>query len=134
MQNIASASSASQNTVSEVIEPKPQKREPPQKEEPLPPAPVVIPPNFNADYLHNPAPAYPTASGKLNEEGKVILRVLVSAQGEAKKVEIKTQSGFERLDKAAADAVENWKFVPAKKGSEAIEAWVNVPIIFKLGA
>ena len=44
------------------------------------PVPVlpVIPPNFNADYLDNPPPAYPAESRRLREEGRVILRVLVN--------------------------------------------------------
>lgn len=132
-QHIASASSTTQNTVAEEPIQKKQEIKPIAKEEPMPPAPVVIPPNFNADYLHNPAPAYPAASRKFAEEGKVILRVLVGARGDAKKVELKISSGFDRLDRSAIEAVQNWKFVPAKKGDEAIEAWVNVPISFKLG-
>lgn len=133
VQHIASASSATQNTVVQEPVQKKQEIKPIAKEEPTPPAPVVIPPNFNADYLHNPAPAYPAASRKFAEEGKVILRVLVGTRGDAKKVELKNSSGFDRLDRSAIEAVQNWKFVPAKKGDEAIEAWVNVPILFKLG-
>ncbi|MEY4503913.1 MAG: hypothetical protein RL154_205 [Pseudomonadota bacterium] len=97
------------------------------------PLPVTLP-DFNADYLHNPAPIYPIASKKMREEGKVVLKVLVSSNGEALKTEIKTSSGFERLDNAALNAVSRWKFVPAKSGEQNIEAWVNVPITFKLGA
>jgi protein TonB len=37
------------------------------------------------------------------------------------------------LDDAALAAVQNWRFVPAKRGSVAVEGWVNVPIEFKLG-
>ena len=36
------------------------------------------------------------------------------------------------LDKAAIDAVKNWKFVPAKRGDKAITKNVLVPIEFKL--
>jgi len=49
-------------------------------------------------------------------------------------VELKSTSGSERLDQAALDAVRQWRFVPAKRGSEAIAAWVVVPISFSLGA
>ena len=37
------------------------------------------PPNFNAAYLHNPAPHYPSVSKRLGEQGRVLLRVQVSA-------------------------------------------------------
>ena len=68
----------------------------------------------------------------MGEEGKVILRVLVSAQGSAESVEIRTSSGSARLDEAAQRTVRNWKFIPARRGDSAVESSVLVPIIFKL--
>ncbi len=97
------------------------------------PAPVAITAaRFDADYLHNPKPVYPHASRRLGEQGKVLLRVFVSAAGLAEKVEIKLSSGFARLDQAAEDAVARWRFVPAKRGEQAFAAWVQVPITFQL--
>lgn len=98
------------------------------------PAPVqtVTGVRFDADYLQNPAPAYPTLAKRLREEGKVILRVLVEASGRPGQIELKTSSGSPRLDQAALDAVARWKFVPARRGDEAVDAWVAVPLIFKL--
>jgi protein TonB len=89
-------------------------------------------PRFDAGYLKNPAPAYPSASRRLGEEGRVVLRVLVEADGRPGEVAIKTSSGFPRLDQAAEDAVRRWKFVPAHKGDEAVRAAVLVPIVFNL--
>lgn len=96
------------------------------------PAPAVVGARFDADYLSNPKPVYPTASRRLGEEGKVLLRVRVSAAGAPLAVEVKQSSGFARLDEAAKAAVEQWRFVPAKRGSEAIESWVAVPVVFSL--
>ncbi|MDQ5878831.1 MAG: periplasmic protein TonB [Pseudomonadota bacterium] len=87
---------------------------------------------FDADYLQNPKPVYPPMSRRMNEEGKVVLRVRVSAQGQPLAVEIKQSSGYARLDEAAKTAVERWRFVPARQGSEAIEASVLVPLNFTL--
>ena len=95
------------------------------------PAPVTSA-RFDADYLKNPPPSYPQLSRRMREEGKVLLRVVVSADGTPKLVEISQGSGSERLDKAARSAVERWRFVPARQGERAIEAAVLVPIIFKL--
>jgi protein TonB len=67
--------------------------------------PPVIPPNFNADYLHNPAPVYPPLARRMGQQGKVVLRVLVNAGGAAEKVEIRSGSGSNLLDTAALDAV-----------------------------
>ncbi len=99
-----------------------------------PAPPVVTQARFDADYLSNPKPAYPVASRRLGEEGKVLLRVKVSPGGTALLVEIKQSCGFGRLDDAAKAAVERWKFVPARRGEEAIESWVSVPIVFNLQA
>jgi protein TonB len=96
-----------------------------------PPAPIV-PPNFNADYLRNPPPVYPPVSRRLGEQGRVVLRVLVDADGNAEQVDVRTSSGSVRLDAAALEAVRRWKFVPAKQGDRAIAAWVLVPISFRL--
>jgi periplasmic protein TonB len=98
---------------------------------PAKPLPVV-PPRFNAAYLSNPAPAYPAASRNMGEQGKVFLSVLVTPQGEAQEVHVRTGSGFERLDLAALEAVRRWKFVPARQGDETVSAWVVVPILFSL--
>jgi len=95
-------------------------------------APPIIPPNFNADYLHNPPPVYPPASRRLGEQGRVVLRVLVSADGQPEQVEVRTSSGSVRLDTAALDAVRRWKFVPAKQGDRPVAARVLVPISFRL--
>lgn len=97
----------------------------------LTPEPVNAP-RFDAVYLHNPAPAYSLQSRQLNEEGRVLLSVLVSAQGAALSVQIKQSSGYARLDEAALEAVRQWRFVPAKRGAEAVEGWVVVPIFFRL--
>jgi len=102
---------------------------------PAPAAPAAEPVSqarFDADYLRNPAPAYPPLARRMGEEGKVILRVSVNPQGTADSVEIRTSSGSPRLDEAAQKTVRNWKFIPAKRGDAAIQSWVLVPIIFKL--
>lgn len=99
---------------------------------PAPAAPTVTQARFDADYLRNPAPPYPPLSRRMGEEGKVMLRVLVSPQGTADQVEIKTSSGSERLDNAAVNTVKNWKFVAARRGDAPTQSWVLVPIIFKL--
>ncbi|OHC65940.1 MAG: TonB C-terminal [Rhodocyclaceae bacterium] len=97
-----------------------------------PPAEPVSLARFDADYLKNPAPAYPPLSRRMGEEGKVILRVSVNPQGSADSVEIRTSSGSQRLDESAQKTVRNWKFIPAKRGDIAVQSWVLVPIIFKL--
>jgi periplasmic protein TonB len=97
------------------------------------PAPAqIFAPRFDADYLDNPAPAYPPLSRRMGEHGRVLLRVHVTPDGNAAQVEIRESSGFERLDKAARDTVQRWRFVPARQGDRGVAAWVLVPISFSL--
>jgi periplasmic protein TonB len=104
------------------------------------PAPVAMPapvretaPVGDAAYLHNPAPDYPAVAQDQGWEGRVLLRVHVRADGTPDSVEVKTGSGRRLLDDAARAAVQHWVFVPAKRGDEAVDGWVNVPIDFRLG-
>ncbi len=96
------------------------------------PEPVVEAPRFNAAYLNNPPPAYPLSARRRGIEGRVLVRAEVLADGSCNRVELKKTSGSELLDQAALEAVRKWHFVPAKKGAQAITAWVEVPITFKL--
>jgi protein TonB len=96
------------------------------------PPPAVVPPRFDAAYLRNPAPVYPAHSRRANEQGRVVLRVLVSADGEAEQVELRTSSGSPHLDEAALETVRKWKFTPARQGNVPVPAWVLVPIAFRL--
>jgi len=96
-------------------------------------APVAVtPPRFDADYLHNPLPAYPRAARRYGDQGRVLLKVRVSAQGTASAVELESSSGHARLDEAAQETVRRWRFVPARRGAEAIDDWVLVPVVFRL--
>ena len=104
---------------------------------PAPPQPApaptpVVQPRFDAAYLDNPRPPYPSVSRRLGEEGEVRLRVQVDPAGLAQQVEIQQGSGYPRLDQAALDTVRQWRFVPARQGNQPVAAWVIVPIQFTL--
>lgn len=118
-------------TVAPQPEPRPVEAVAPAAAPLAPPAPVVAA-RFDADYLQNPKPVYPPLSRRLGEEGKVVLRVRVSAQGTALSVEVKQSSAYPRLDEAARSAVEKWRFAPARQGNETIESTVLVPLSFAL--
>nr|WP_255496626.1 energy transducer TonB [Aquitalea sp. LB_tupeE] len=96
------------------------------------PAPHVQEPLYRGGYLNNPKPTYPPLSIEMEETGTVRLRVQVSAQGLPVSVELEHSSGFPRLDRAAQTAVRGWKFIPAKRGDEAIPYTFIVPVEFSL--
>lgn len=98
---------------------------------PAPPLPITQP-RFNADYLDNPKPPYPSASRRMGEEGEVQLRVSVDANGNVQQIELHKSSGFARLDQSALDTVKRWRFVPARQGNQPVSSSVIVPIQFSL--
>lgn len=94
--------------------------------------PVLEPPRYNAAYLSNPPPAYPLSARRRGIEGTALIQAEVSPEGLCLRAELKKSSGAEALDQAALEAVRKWRFVPARRGSQAVAAWVEVPITFKL--
>ena len=100
---------------------------------PQAPAPARIElPSSDAAYLNNPKPSYPALSRRLGEQGKVVVRVLIGVDGTAQQAEIRTSSGYERLDQAALATVRSWRYVPGKRNGTAEAMWFNVPINFVL--
>lgn len=95
---------------------------------------VIEPPRFGAAYLNNPAPTYPPVSRRFGEQGRVLLRVLVSENGLAQSVQLDSSSGFEKLDRAAIEAVKKWSFIPAKRSNQPVSAYVLVPVKFSLSS
>ncbi len=65
-------------------------------------------------------------------EGMVMLKVLVGREGSVLRMEVAQSSGHELLDRAASEAVKNWRFVPARRGDSAVDEWVQVPVAFHL--
>ena len=88
--------------------------------------------NFNANYGSNPKPNYPSIATSRGWEGTVYLLVKVSIDGESEQVSVQRSSGYEVLDEAAIEAVEKWKFLPAKRGNTPVSSSVIVPINFIL--
>jgi len=97
-----------------------------------PQAPALQLPSTDADYLHNPKPAYPAMSRRLGETGKVVVRTLIGADGVAQQAEVLRSSGFERLDRAAVETALKWRYVPGKRSGIPEAMWFNVPLVFVL--
>lgn len=94
--------------------------------------PKVELPSSSADYLNNPRPPYPPLSKRLGEQGKVVLRVYIEADGTASQANVLTSSGYDRLDQTAQQTVLRWRYVPGKRNGEPQAMWFNVPIQFVL--
>ncbi|MEY4711417.1 MAG: hypothetical protein RIS88_867 [Pseudomonadota bacterium] len=89
-------------------------------------------PSSDADYLRNPRPTYPPLSRRLGEQGKVVVRVLIGADGSPQKAQVHQSSGHDRLDQAALATVLAWRYIPGKRAGMPEAMWFNVPINFVL--
>lgn len=87
--------------------------------ESIPPTPIV-----------SPAPTYPPRALRNHESGTVLLRVRVDARGHPYAVDLLKSSRSRLLDRAAAQAVERWRFRPAMRGGQPVPGEVQVPIAF----
>lgn len=89
-------------------------------------------PDSAAEYLHNPKAPYPALSARRNEQGRVVVEVLIGIDGTAHKAQIKESSGYPRLDQQALATVLSWHYVPGKRGGVPQEMTYSVPINFVL--
>ncbi|MEG0820756.1 MAG: TonB family protein [Burkholderiaceae bacterium] len=95
---------------------------------------AITPPSAHASHLHNRAPRYPPISRRLGEEGEVVLRLLVQADGSVGQARVERSSGHPRLDAAALEAARQWRFAPAHRGGQALDAWHTQALVFQLDA
>ena len=140
--------------------PEPPKPEPPKSAPPAPealpkPAPAPAPPpeavakpapppapapsaaksssGSSAQYVGSCEAPYPTMSKRMNEKGTVVVKVLVKSDGTAGDVELKSSSGYPRLDQAWLEAIKTCRFTPST-GSDGkpIDEWFSAPHTFRL--
>lgn len=108
---------------------------PAQSEQAKPEAPAPVPyveASYKAPGLNNPPKRYPRVAQERQWEGTVTLNVLVLADGSPGEIRVERSSGHELLDEATIEQVKNWRFIPARKGDQAVPSRVVVPIEYKL--
>lgn len=104
-----------------------------------PPAPAPAPTpaksssGSSAQYVGSCEAPYPTMSKRMNEKGTVVVKVLVKSDGTAGDVELKSSSGYPRLDQAWLEAIKNCRFT-SSTGSDGkpIDEWFSAPHTFRL--
>jgi protein TonB len=96
--------------------------------------PAVIPVLSGAPRFRRPPapPAYPDRAREAGIEGTALLRLRVSADGTTQEIRLLRSAGNRMLDEAAHAAARRWEIAPALQGGRAIEAWVEVPVRFRL--
>lgn len=84
---------------------------------------------------HHPLsqPDYPMAARHFGEEGRLMLAILVGADGRVLDAKATQSSGSERLDQAAVkEARLHWRLRPAMRNGVPFEQWLTVPVVFRL--
>lgn len=84
------------------------------------------------DYLYTTKPVYPAQARKEGLQGKVKLQVLIRENGQVDEIRIAKSSGYKLLDMEAIQAIQKWRFRPAKKDGQNVACWVEIPLSFKL--
>lgn len=80
------------------------------------------------------APVYPAQARRRNQQGQVLVEVRLDAEGEQREVRVVQSSGFTSLDRAALEAVADWKFQPELLAGQPTPSRVQIPIDFALNA
>lgn len=75
-------------------------------------------------------PSYPAGAAARGIGGRVVLRLLVGADGSVKTVKVESSKPSGVFDKVAAAAASTWKFHPGTSHGMAVEEWVRVPVDF----
>ncbi|QXM25468.1 TonB family protein [Elioraea tepida] len=77
-------------------------------------------------------PVVPLEARQRRIEGTVVLAVTVSAAGTPSAVDVLRSSGHLLLDRAAQEALWQWRFDPARRGGVPVEEQVAIPITFRI--
>jgi TonB family protein len=87
----------------------------------------------NARYDGSCETAYPTMSKRNNEQGTVVLQVLIRSDGTAGHVELKSTSGHPRLDQAWIDSIKTCRFIPSiSADGKPMDEWSPATKTFKI--
>jgi len=116
-------------------QPTPEPKEIEKKNTPQRPTPVAAAKTANVPQpmvIRNTPPIYPETARRAGWEGRVTVRVKVSADGLPMSVALQKSSGYGILDQAALRAVKTWRFQPRTMGGVAMAGTVDVPVNFTL--
>jgi TonB family protein len=75
-------------------------------------------------------PRYPADAVTRKIGGRVVLKLLVGADGKVKNVKVESSKPSGVFDKVAIEAATDWKFNPSTSHGKAVEGWVRVPVDF----
>lgn len=98
----------------------------------MPAGPVTLSSELSVSCPSLTAPAYPAISRRMGEEGKLVLRVELDEDGRIDDARVINSSGYDRLDKAALEAVRSWRCRPSMRDGQPVRAVALQPFNFVL--
>jgi TonB family protein len=88
----------------------------------------------NSDLSYDPVahaqPIYPGFDVIFGIQGEAVLMVLVNPDGQAADIKVEKSAGARELDRAAINAVRQWRFIPGRKSGVAQAGYARIPISF----
>ncbi len=104
---------------------------PPPPPPPAPVQPMRVHAGMQAPVkVINVDPIYPTIAQTARVQGVVILEAIIDERGAVKSVSVLRSIAL--LDRAAEDAVRQWRFTPARLNGEAVPVVMTVTVMFTL--
>lgn len=93
----------------------------------VPPKPSII---TRAVPIKRVTPKYPESARTIGATGRVVIRVLISIEGEVKEAHVLSSFGNPACEVAALDAAKQWEFRPATNDGVPFEQMVSIPFDF----
>jgi len=87
---------------------------------------------YPARYVFCPPPAFPAEARKARLTGTALVLVLIDARGRPLSITLQHSSGHAILDTAALRAVRGWRFEPARRDGNPVDAQLEIPVRFAL--
>ena len=85
-----------------------------------------------ARYAFCPPPPFPPEARKARLSGTAVLMVQIDARGRPSSITLRRSSGHAVFDAAALRAVRAWRFEPAKRDGQPVDACLEIPVRFAL--
>jgi len=111
---------------------KPVEVGPPVVVEPAKPLPPLVGARRDPRYAEAFQPNYPASELRAQRDGRVSVRVLVSADGRVKAVEQVSATSQAFFEATRQQALSKWRFKPATRGGVAEESWMTLSVTFQI--
>jgi protein TonB len=96
------------------------------------PKPVIVGASYDPRYANALHPPYPASEIRGGNSGRVVIRVLIGADGRVKQVERVAAASDAFFAAAQKQALTKWRFKPATSDGTPIEQWKTMSLRFEL--